>query len=174
VNLKNSLKGFLVLAMVIVILLTIIPVGVYANEPENTDDRYKDYWLAGPGGSLSQFMCPECGIQHVILDESFSLYYYPPGTVIPQLALIVVTCENCGTISEWIPRSNSGSSLSVPLGTPMGANNIAMGSAELVTLFVSIVFLPGSNGELEFSAPIVVEKEGVWKSSWEPIVYPDT
>ena len=154
----------------------------FTKNDDGGGDRYADYWAAGPGGSIRNFTCPDCGYTtgNNTYNGPYVLYFYPLGSVPPggrQLALIVVTCTNCGTISELYNTSNGGASLAGPGQTPSAVNNMGVGDARLIAIFVSVTFQPGSDGQLSDNGPGVIEKvedeDIVWDTDWEPKVYPN-
>jgi len=154
----------------------------FTKDDTGAGDRYANYWAAGPGGSIRNFTCPDCGYStgNSSYSGHYVLYFYPMGAVPTgerQLALIVVTCINCGTISELSNTSNGGASLSGPGQAPGSVNNMGVGDARLIAMFVSITFQPGSNGQLSDNGPGAVEKVAnedlEWDAGWEPTVYPD-
>lgn len=146
--------------------------------------RYDHLWLAGPGGSIRNARCPvsgcgwESGNQYPINGVTVKLYYYPPpsgtGTT-ERLALVVITCPRCGTVSEWISTANAGA-LTAPGATPTGVNNMNMAGATFVIL-TQITFRPGAHGMLNARPGDVVipnvEQDGAWQDSWVPMVLPN-
>ncbi|MCL2126307.1 MAG: InlB B-repeat-containing protein, partial [Oscillospiraceae bacterium] len=149
----------------------------FTKDDTGEEDLYKDYWLAGPGGSVRNFVCPECGFSSGNqYTTGVRLYFYPlplEEGIARQFALIVITCERCGVISEWQNTSNKGASLSGDGAAPSSTNNINMGEAVLVATYVTITYLPGSDGLVEHNGPGVVKKDEPWEAGWEPGVTPN-